>query len=91
MRFIRAERVKEKTVGRDLAVYVGDHRSIHVLNPSARVIWEALTEPLTADELHFILTEAFPDTAADVLRDDLQSGLDEFKRLHLVRAVPQPD
>lgn len=74
-----------------MAVYVGDHRSIHVLNPSARVIWEALTEPLTFDELHFILAEAFPDVAGEQLRDDLQSALDQFSRLNIISAAPPAD
>lgn len=90
MQFVRAEGVREKSVGGDLALYVEAHRSIHVLNRSARLIWECLKDPLTADELHTILIEAFAETDEHVLRADLQDTLDEFARLGIVRAsVPQ--
>jgi len=83
MPFVRADDVKEKTVGGELALYVGAHRSIHVLNPTARFIWESLREPLTFEELLFVLGEAF-DADPDVLREDLRETLDQFQALDIV-------
>jgi hypothetical protein len=90
MYFVRSESVKEKTVGEDLALYVEQRRSIHVLNSTARFIWESLKEPLTFDELLFMLTESFP-VEPDVLRDDLRKTLDRFKELDVVLTRPTRD
>ena len=84
MHFIRSDNVTEKRVGGELALYVGAHRAIHVLNPTARFIWESLSEPLTFDELLFVMTEAF-DVDRDVLCTDLQDALDQFRSLGIVR------
>jgi hypothetical protein len=83
MPYVRADDVKEKHVGGELALYVGAHRAIHVLNPTARFIWESLSEPLTFDELLFVMGEAF-DAAPDVLRDDLSEAIDQFVSLDMV-------
>ena len=83
MRFARSSDVKEKTVGGDLSLYVGAHRSIHVLNTTSRFIWESLQEPLTFDELLFVMTEAF-DVGEDVLRTDLRRALDEYVSLGIL-------
>lgn len=90
MPYVRADDVKEKPVGGELALYVGANRSIHVLNPTARFIWESLREPLTFDELVFVLGEAF-DAAPDVLRDDLREALDQFVSLHIVTLTADGD
>lgn len=90
MLFVRSDSVKEKAVGGELALYVGTHRSIHVLNPTARFIWESLREPLTFDELLFVLTEAF-DVDQGVLRKDLRNTLDKFLALDILLTRTRDD
>jgi len=90
MYFIRSDNVKEKNVGGELALYVGAHRAIHVLNPTARFIWESLREPLTFDELLFVMTEAF-DVDQAVLRSDLQDALDRFLSLQILHTRAEGD
>jgi hypothetical protein len=90
MYFVRSESVKEKTVGEDVALYVEQRRSIHVLNATARFVWECLREPLTFDDLLFMLTETF-DVGSDVARKDLQDTLDRFEELDLVSTRPTND
>lgn len=80
MRFVRSSDVKEKMVGPDLALYVGSHRAIHVLNATARFIWESLQEPLTFEELLFVMTEAF-EADEDELRADLRQTIDQYVAL----------
>ena len=81
--FVRASGVTEKPVGADLALYVGERRAIHVLNSTARFIWESVKEPVTFDELLFLLREAF-DVPDEVLRRDLETTLKQFVELGLV-------
>ena len=90
MYFVRSDKVKEKRVGDDVALYVGARRAIHVPNATARFIWESLKEPLTFDELLFILTEAF-DTDSAALRTDLQDTLDLFAKSDLLLAEERDD
>lgn len=82
--------MKEKHLAGDLALYVGARRSIHVLNPTARFLWESLAEPLTFDELLYVLTEAF-DGDPHTLRTDLQQALDEFLQLGILHVRESGD
>jgi hypothetical protein len=82
--FVRADHVREKRVGPDVALYVESQRAIHVPNATARFIWECLAEPVTFDELLFMLAEAF-ETDADMLRTDLRETLEQFAASGLVR------
>ena len=90
MYFVRSTGVREKTVGDDVALYVEERRSIHVLNTTARFIWQSLEEPLTFDELLFMLAETF-QVERDVLRKDLRDTLDRFEALSLVLTRPTRD
>jgi hypothetical protein len=83
MHFVRSTDVKEKAVGGDLALYIEAHRSIHVLNPTARFIWESLKEPLTFEELLFVMREGF-EADEDELRRDLRQMIDECLALGIV-------
>ena len=88
--FVRSDRVKEKAVGQDVALYVEAQRSIHVLNKTARFVWESLRDPMTFDELLFVLTEAFDEDGA-TLRQDLADTLDRFTKVGLVRTQDHVD
>jgi hypothetical protein len=88
--FARSAGVTEKAVGRDVALYVSEHHSIHVLNPTARFIWESLVEPMTFDEILLMMTEAF-DADADVMKQDLRDALDRFTELGLVATTTADD
>jgi hypothetical protein len=88
--FVRSDNVTEKPVGEDVALYVGARRAIHVPNATARFIWESLREPLTFDELLFILGEAF-DVDHAVLRKDLEDTLDLFAKSELLMTETRID
>ena len=57
-------------MGNDLAIYVEAHRAIHVLSETARAIWTSLEEPLTFDELLYVMQEIF-EADQETLRTDL--------------------
>ena len=88
--FVRSAGVKEKAVGSDVALYVEAKRSIHVLNPTARFVWEALAVPMTFEELLFVLTQAF-DVSGDTAERDLRETLDRFSAAGLVLQTPGDD
>jgi hypothetical protein len=80
--YIRSERVIEKKVGKDVALYDEENRSIHVLNPTARFIWECLKKPVTFDEILFMMNEVF-DFETETLKNDLEETLTLFKGKNL--------
>ncbi len=80
--YVRSEKVIEKKVGKDIAIYVEDNRSIHVLNPTARFIWECLKEPVTFDEILYMMNEVF-DVETDTLKNDLEETLVLFEGKNL--------
>lgn len=83
--FARSPGVTEKTVGRDVALYVRERRSIHVLNATARFVWESLREPMTEEELALVLARAF-GLDRGVAIADLHDTLSQFTELGLVVA-----
>ena len=77
MRFVRSAAATLKKVGSSSAVYVADRQAIHVLNPTAHLLFEYLAEPASVEELALALesaTQGDPET----IRDDLEAVLDEF-------------
>ena len=88
--YVRASGVKEKKVGADIALYVETKRSIHVLNSTARFIWECLREPKTSAEIHFLLSESF-DVDAETLKSDLEEALELFEHNGLIQKKADAD
>jgi hypothetical protein len=81
--YLRSGNVKEKKVGEDLALYVQDDRSIHVLNNTARFIWECLKSPLTFDEILFMMGQVFKESS-ETLKSDLEEALSLFSDKNLI-------
>ncbi len=83
MFYKQSDQVKVKKVGNNMALYVNDQKGIHVLNQTALFIWEALQEPFTFDELHYMLGEVFEGDKTK-MKEDLHEILDLFLRYDLV-------
>ena len=83
MLYKRSNQVKIKKVGNNTALYVGDQKSVHVLNETALFIWEALQEPFTFDELLYMLSEVFEGDTTK-MKEDLNEILDLFLEYDLV-------
>ena len=77
MRFVRSPDATLKTVGSGVAVYVAGRPAIHVLNPTAHLLFDYLAEPASLDELARALEIA---TGGDgpTIRGDLEAALDEL-------------
>lgn len=86
-KFRRIPEVKLKPVGRSVAAFVGEHRALHVLNDTARLILEYLEEPADAEELVLMLRESTDGDEARI-RSDLDESLASFLDLHLIETVP---
>ena len=83
-RYERAPGATIKTVGESEAVYVGESRALHVLNPTARLLLHCLDRPSTVEEL-VLLMEQLTDASKAVLERDLDEVLPELERLGVVR------
>lgn len=86
MYYRQASQVKVKQIGNSKALYIGSRKGIHVLNDTARFIWEALEEPLTADELLYMLSQVFDADKAAMAAD-----LEEIIALFLKHDLIQTD
>ena len=84
LHYQRIQEGKIKKVGDETAVYVPNQRAIHVLNQTAFFIWECLKEPVTFEELLFMLTEAFKGER-EVMKKDLEETLHLFLEKELIR------
>ena len=84
LRYERAPDAKLKAVGETEAVYLGKSRALHVLNPTARLLFHCLDRPSTVEELA-LLMEQLTDASREVLERDLGEVLPELERLGVVR------
>lgn len=75
-----------KEVGEVLAVYRRDRRALHVLNPTATLLFHCLDEPATIPELAQLMGR-FVEAPVDTLERDLAAVIPELVRLELVRRV----
>jgi PqqD family protein of HPr-rel-A system len=72
----------------ELLIYDTETGSVHVLNSTARVIWESCHEPKTVGELVAILRSQFQVEDPRVISSDVQSILADFCGKGLIRHVP---
>ena len=84
MHYRQAGQVKIKKIGNSIALYVDSQKGIHVLNDTARFIWEVLEEPFTGDELLYMVSQAFDGDRA-AMKADLDEIIDRFLRYDLIR------
>lgn len=85
-RYVRAEDAILKQVGETQAVYVRSRRALHVLNPSARLLYDCLEEPRSLRELAELLSQTTRAELATVRRD-LEETLPDFVRRGVVACV----
>lgn len=83
-RYERAPEAALKPVGETEALYLREQRSLHVLNPTARLLFHCLDRPSTARELALVM-EQLTDASCETLERDLLEVLPELVRLGAVR------
>ncbi len=83
-RYERAPDARLKRVGEAEAVYIGASRALHVLNPTARLLFHCLDRPSTVEELALVM-EQLTDASRPLLERDLAEVLPELERLGVVQ------
>lgn len=83
-RYERAPEAALKQVGGTEALYVRERRSLHVLNPTARLLFHCLDRPSTAGELALVM-EQLTDASRETLERDLLEVLPELVELGAVQ------
>ncbi len=86
-RYRRVHTVEEEEFEDDLVVMHAVSHAVVTLNASARVIWEALAEPVSLDDLAALFAEAFPDAVAVALRGDIGDILARLEDAELLTAA----
>ncbi len=88
-RLARASEAAFQSLGDETVIVLPLTRTLHVLNPTGRFLWEALEEgPRTAGELAERLAAAY-DVEASVARTDVLSWAAELRRQRvLVESAP---
>ena len=86
MRYRRDPAIRVKTVGGGFAVYVPTTGSVHVLNPTARLLFDSLEEARSLDDL----VDAFlagTDGDRTTVERDLEQSLREFMDAGILQQV----
>ncbi len=86
-RWERSPEARLKAVGETEALYLGDRRALHVLNPTARVLLHCLDRPSTVAELVELMAH-LTDGTRERLQVDLDEVLPELERMGAVRLAP---
>ena len=79
-RFVRCPSARIKRVGAKGAVYLPATGAVHVLNSTAELLFESLSEPVSLDELVALFAE-ITDGDEETIRNDLSRTLATFQEL----------
>jgi hypothetical protein len=81
-----AEGLTIQDLGPELMLYDAQKDEVHVLNPTARVVWEGLVAGYTEDEIASDLQERFSIVPGHDLRPDIRNTIVELKRKGLIKS-----
>ena len=84
MYYVQSGKAKIKNVGNDKALYVGDQKAVHVLNPTASLIYEAMRDPITLDELVEVIRDVTKGEEKTI-RKDLKETIDLFLKYEFIK------
>ena len=68
----------------ELVVIECDSKAVVTLNPAGRLIWEALENRVTLDELEAVFRDVLPKLGESRIRDDIRGVLDALVTAGLV-------
>ncbi|MEE8202758.1 MAG: PqqD family protein [Alphaproteobacteria bacterium] len=83
-KYQRTDAFDEEEFEDDLVVMNTRTQAVVALNGTARVVWEALAEGATHDDLVALFVEAFPDTDPKALERDVADILARLEKAELV-------
>ncbi len=73
-----------KDLGGEFLIYSAEHKEIHVINPTAQLIWELCDGTHTVDEIVQELRAHFSIPVESDVTTDIQDTLDTFKSKDLL-------
>jgi hypothetical protein len=73
--FRRIEDFDQEEFEDDLVVMNRETKAVVTLNPTARVMWDALAEQVSVDVVAGLFAEVFPDADGDAIRRDIEATL----------------
>lgn len=79
--------VDEEEFEDDLVVMNTRTEAVVTLNGAARLVWDALAEDVTLDQLTTLFAEVSPDTEPAAVRRDLAATLESLLAAELVMAT----
>ncbi len=83
-RYHRRPGINETPVENELFLIAGDSGDIFHLDQLAMAIWRALAEPASEAELLVLFREAFPETPAAAIEQDLKAALATLRKGELI-------
>ncbi len=82
--FRRVEHFDEEEFEDDLVVMNRETKAVVTLNPTARVMWDALAEQVSVDVIAGLFAEVFPNADGEAIRNDIEATLAELLEAELV-------
>lgn len=68
----------------EFVVMERDSQAVVTLNPAGRLVWEAIDEPVSLDEIEAAFRDVFPNLGAQTIRHDIKHVLDALVTAGLV-------
>jgi hypothetical protein len=87
-RFVRNPAVTETAVGDEIFLVEPDDQEVFYLNEITSALWRFLSEARDRSEIEAVFEEAFPDTDADEIAEDLDDAIQDMHYRGLIVSVP---
>jgi len=82
-----AEGLTIQDLGTELMLYDARKDKVHILNPTARVVWEGLVAAQTDEEIASALRERFSIEPGQDLKTDVRTIINELRQKGLIKAI----
>ncbi len=84
---VRKEGIFIQDIGRETLLYSDKEKLIHVLNPTAKLIWELCDGIHTVEDMERAIRESFSLSREHDVMGDIQRTLDVFARKGMVGKI----
>ena len=80
--------VKLQDLGHETVCYDPDQKAVHILNPTARLIWDLCDGEHTIEEIEVALRLSFEIPSGQDLSQDIKNTLETFSAKKLIQLEP---